>query len=214
MNDKTLPYGKPYYIRYQNMRWNREHMLDTCLNGFKDKLWIHYGDNNPNFKFSDLIIGEPPDYITGMFKKQIWDWTCFTWVHTDGVLKAHVHNGPITQYVSSEQGYNDNASAKQIKKWANNDGKFVRPQTSVALFFPIIGMGNDSNVNTVYYDGPDLNKVDEVKITCPTLLRVDLWHSVYNINGPNRIMLMLNFNDPTTLEEANELIIENCLTLE
>ncbi len=212
MTTEHMPYGKPYYIRYPTMKWDRDKMIDTCWQGIADKKWVQYNDSDPTLKFSDLIIPAPA-FVQSMFKKQIWNWCNFTWIHKDGELKAHVHNGPITKYIKSNKEFDHNPSAEQIREWSDDEGKLVRAPVTVALFFPVLGIGTSSHVTTQYYDGKDGNLVDQFSLICPTLLRVDLWHSVYNLNGPNRFMFMLNFNDPCTLEEADALVRENALTL-
>ena len=206
-----MPYDKPYYIRYPNLKWDANKMIDACWQGIADKKWVHYNENDPKLKFSDLII-PAPEFVQQMFKKQIWNWTNFTWIHRGGELKPHVHNGPITKYIKVNKEFDDNPSAEQIREWSDSSGNLVRPPVTVALFFPVLGIGTSSHVKTIYYDGKDGNIVDQFELTCPTLLRVDLWHSVNNFDGPNRFMYMLNFNDPCTLEEADQLIRENLIT--
>ena len=206
-----IPYDNPYYIRYPNLKWDANKMIDCCWQGIADKKWVHYNENDPKLKFSDLII-PAPDFVQKMFKKQIWNWTNFTWIHCGGELKPHVHNGPITKYIKVNKEFDDNPSAEQIRDWSDASGNLVRPPVTVALFFPVLGIGTSSHVKTIYYDGKDGNIVDQFELTCPTLLRVDLWHSVNNFDGPNRFMYMLNFNDPCTLADADQLIRENLIT--
>lgn len=210
-------FTRPYYVRYPDLRFDRDDLLDICWQAQLDGQWAHYNVANPELGYSDLLMEAPPS-IAGMFKRKVWDWCNITWVHRGGYLSPHTHNGRQTGLFLDGDAYKDNPTAKHLKELALSDGPRRAPATC-ALFFPILGMGVSSQVNTVYYDGEDpippakeptnLVEMEQHSLVCPTLLRIDIWHSVHNVDQPNRFMLMLNFNDPTTLEEADRLIREN-----
>lgn len=212
-----LKVSSPFFIRYPEIVFDKEPLLDMCWQAILDDKWAHYHIANPGLGYSDLLLEVPP-CISKLFRKKIWNWSNITWVHRNGYQSPHVHNGQTAMNLQDDV-YKDNPTALQIKEWMGGE-ELKRAPTSVALFFPLLGMGHRSPVNTIYYDGQDpsayggkdpddLVEVAQHSLICPTLIRVDLWHSVHNLNAPNRFQLMLNFNDPITLEEANELILDN-----
>jgi hypothetical protein len=213
-------FSRPFYVRYPDLRFDRDDLLDICWQAQLDGQWAHYNVANPDLGYSDLLMDAPPS-IAGLFKRKVWDWCNITWVHRNGYLSPHTHNGRQTGLFLESNEYADNPTARQLKELAlaARDDKPQRAPATCALFFPILGMGERSTVNTVYYDAedptpPDKEPINPVEmeqhsLVCPTLLRIDIWHSVNNIDQPNRFMLMLNFNDPTTLEDADRLIRDN-----
>lgn len=179
--------------------------MDIIMEGFKEKRWIHYA----KAPASDLFA-EPPPSLLRNFKQQIWESSYITWVHSDGIISIHKHNGEtVSDDIKSAPDYHperDDNVAKMKATPSNLRGDDFRDKTC-ALIVPICGMGT---IPTKYYD-EDKNWVEDIYTAVPTLYRVNHWHNVDNTGGVNRLMMMLNFYEPLEFEGAIDLIMENLI---
>jgi len=177
--------------------------VDLVMDGFKNKSWIHYASAPAGDLFAD-----PPPSLMRNFKTKIWESSYITWIHSDGFISIHKHNGEtVSDDLKAVPDYVEDRDINVYKMRAtpsNLPGDKFRDK-SCALIIPIFGMGTKP---TKYYD-EDKNWVEDIYTSVPTLFRVNQWHNVDNSGGANRLMMMLNFYEPLEFESVIQLIEEN-----